>query len=813
MSRPDDLAALDPLDPRRRSVASPHWTRVALAEFAHALPALLAAMVLVRMVELVLGRPGGTEPMAMALTVGFALLDDVLAIIRWLPGLFLLSLPVLRLRARLRLPALGLLWSLLLLAQVALSQYFLTARVPLGADLLGYSWDELHQTVATGGSFRLSTLLAVLLPLGTLWAVLWWRRDRPLPDPGGRWSVVALLLALVAFVLVSMLHARVRLPTESLHNLAINKMAWFTGDVLRWWLPENDDGLSDSVGEPREFRYLDAAYPFLRAERTPDVLGASMAPSETRPNLVFIVVEGLGRSFSGPGARLGSFTPFLDELAASGLSFQHAIAPQGRTFGVLPSLLGSLPFGEQGFTQAGAGMPRHHSLPSLLHGQGWRVLFHGGFDLSFDHTGTFMALQGADVRVGLHNFGPGYTRQSDALSWGYPDGEVFARALADLRRERGPFVSVIQTMSMHTPYRVPDHATWRARVEQRLQTLGVPPDQRAPWREYADIYASILYTDDALRRFFEQFQREPAYADTLFVITGDHRLPEIPMDTRIERYHVPLLIVGPRLRQPRRVAAVNSHFDVAPSLLAWLAHKHGLRTPAAVTWLGSGLDLSPVFRNRHDIPIKQTKTLLDDYVSGRWYYSQKQLYAIGPGLQIEPAHDTAAQLRLKRRLARFKHANRQLADDGRLMPDNAPVLLAWDDTSRDTPPTDVADGVAVVVAGVRVPEHAEPGGLVIEIDLANRGTRDASAFVPLAVLMDEQGRELSESYGRALTLAAGASASVLLPVKSLLPPGRYYLSVMPSHPDTGRRVGEGRYRLPVELRALSSAPPPTSEPP
>lgn len=813
MSRPDELAALDPLDPRRRSIASPHWMRIALAEFANALPALVAAMVLVRAVELVLGRPSGAEPMALALMVGFALLDDVLAFVRWLPVLFLLSLPALRLPARGRLPALGLLWSLLLLAQVGLSQYFLTARVPLGADLLGYSWDELRQTVATGGGIGVTTVLAVLLPVGALCGLLWWRRDRPLPDPGGRWSFVALLLALVASLLVSVLHTRLRLPTESLQNLAVNKTAWFAGDVLRWWLPENDEGLASGAADDREFQYLDPAYPFLRAERTPDVLSASMAPSETRPNLVFIVVEGLGRSFSGAGAPLGSFTPFLDELAATGLSFQHAIAPQGRTFGMLPSLLGSLPFGEQGFTQAGADMPRHHSLPSLLHGQGWRVLFHGGFDLSFDHTGTFMALQGADVRVGIHNFGPGYTRQSDALSWGYPDGEVFARALADLRRERGPFVSVIQTMSMHTPYRVPNHAAWRARVEQRLQTLGVPPDQREPWREYADIYASILYTDDALRRFFEQFQREPAYADTLFVITGDHRLPEIPMDTRIERYHVPLLIVGPRLRQPRRVGAVNSHFDVAPSLLAWLAHRHGLRTPAAVTWLGSGLDLSPVFRNRHDIPIKQTKTLLDDYISGRWYYSQKRLYAIGPGLRIEPAHDTVAELRLKRRLARFKQANMQLARDGRLMPDTAPTLLAWDDTSRDKPPSDAVDGAALVIADVRLPAQAEPGGLVIEIDFANRGTRDAPAFVPLAVLLDEQGRELSESYGRALTLAAGASASVLLPVKSLLPPGRYYLSVMPSHPDTGRRVGEGRYRLPVELRALSSATPPSPEPP
>jgi phosphoglycerol transferase MdoB-like AlkP superfamily enzyme len=64
------------------------------------------------------------------------------------------------------------------------------------------------------------------------------------------------------------------------------------------------------------------------------------------PNLVFIIVEGLGRNFSGPGARLGSFTPFLDELAGRSLYFENFLSGQGRTFGVLTTVFGSLPFGE-----------------------------------------------------------------------------------------------------------------------------------------------------------------------------------------------------------------------------------------------------------------------------------------------------------------------------------------------------------------------------------------------------------------------------------------------------------------------------------
>src|SRR5690606_41349715 len=90
---------------------------------------------------------------------------------------------------------------------------------------------------------------------------------------------------------------------------------------------------------------LDPADPFLHPDATPDALGPYFGPTRTGrpPNLVVIVVEGLGRSFSGPDAALGSFTPFLDELAGRSLYFDNFMANQGRTFGVLPALFGSLP--------------------------------------------------------------------------------------------------------------------------------------------------------------------------------------------------------------------------------------------------------------------------------------------------------------------------------------------------------------------------------------------------------------------------------------------------------------------------------------
>jgi len=77
------------------------------------------------------------------------------------------------------------------------------------------------------------------------------------------------------------------------------------------------------------------------------------------------------------------------------------------------------------------------------------------------------------------------------------------------------------------------------------------------------------------------------------MITGDRRLPELLVDTRIERYQVPLIVYSPLLKQPRAIKAAPSQFDIAPSLLAFLGHGYGLRAPDEVTWIGTGLDTEP----------------------------------------------------------------------------------------------------------------------------------------------------------------------------------------------------------------------------
>ncbi|HET8748424.1 MAG TPA: LTA synthase family protein, partial [Ramlibacter sp.] len=545
---------------------------------------------------------------------------------------------------------------------------------------------------------------------------------------------------------------------------------------------------------------LDPRFPFLHPEQTPDTLGAYFKPTSDGypPNVVVIVVEGLGRSFSGPGASLGSFTPFLDELATRSLYFDNFLANQGRTFGVLPSLFNAAPFAREGFTALGDRMPASPGLFSLLRAQGYHTAFYNGTDTRFDHEREFMQRQGVQTLVDKTTFGPGYALNPFS-EWGYADKELVSRVLADSAQQATPFLLAMQTISMHTAYKFPGQDAYVARFEQRLRELHIPQGELATYRANADIYSTVLYTDDQLRRYFASVAAQPWYANTLFVITGDHRLPEIPMGEHIDRYRVPLVIFSPLLTQPRHFRAVSSHLDVTPSLLALLSHTYGLKRPAQTPWLGGALDTHDSFRNIHQWPLQQTKTSAPDYLAGRWWLHNGQLFELQEGMHLQPSDDADALAWATRRWDRYQQANaiflRQLA----LAPDDARTTLV---AYQAAPPAPAAGGDAPVAHGISTQsvELASVGDqLALKARFDNGDAQPSRTFVPLVVLTAEDGRELKEASGQPMQLPAHGHQQVQLGLpRPETCAGRCYVSVIPSDPETGKPVGQGRYHVPVD---------------
>jgi phosphoglycerol transferase MdoB-like AlkP superfamily enzyme len=608
-----------------------------------------------------------------------ALVFDMLSFLEMLPFLFIpffiIYVSTRTMKSRFR--AFGVAGSIIIILYAMLIKYFATALVPLGADLFGYSLKEIQETISGGLTIDPISVFLFVIPVAVFWAsfkVLYSRKSIP-----PAYTLIIVGTGVVLACTVSGLPARTSFASELSYDLALNKAMYFTRESYAYFSragTRNGEATTTRGHTGRSenrpgFTYVNAEYPFLRTDETRDVLGEFFKVDPTRPpNLVFILVEGLGRAFSGPNAYLGSFTPFLDELAGKSLYWENFLASQGRTFAALPSILASLPFAEQGFNDLGKRMPKHLSLMSILKHNGYRLKFYIGGDPDFDNERLFLQRQGVDVLVGIDDYDKTYVK-SPGTSWGYPDREVMRKALeTDRRDSRQPYISFVQTLSMHTSYSIPDQAEYIKRVEDRMDQLGFDKKQKESHRTYEKIYSTILYTDDALRFFFEEYAKLPAYRNSIFIITGDHRLPEIEMSTKIDRFHVPLIIFSPLLKRTARIESISSQLDITPSLLAFLKKNYHVDVPSLVTWVGSGLDTDPSFRNIHQYPLKHTKVNLIDYISGMYFIDQDVLFSIGKDLDLEPIQDERKKNELIAEFNQYKALNDRFTRELKLIPDS-----------------------------------------------------------------------------------------------------------------------------------------------
>ncbi|MBV9989238.1 MAG: sulfatase-like hydrolase/transferase [Chitinophagaceae bacterium] len=565
--------------------------------------------------------------------------------------------------------------SLFILIQVALSQYFITTLVPLGADLWTYSWADIEQTVGAAGGVGWGVIAGLLLVL-LITIVAFIFMPRRLRPNGGLATVLLLALFAANIRNVVAVTNKMQPGQEYSNNLALNKSYFFYRSSWLYFFPprEEEDIYSTAYSGNGSNAVDEKNYPFLHmVDSSADVLSPFLKKDSTRPDIVIIVVEGLGRAFTNKGAYLGNFTPFIDSLAGQSLYWPNFLSEGGRTFAVLPSLLGSLPFARNGFDELGNAMPDHLSLLNVLKNNGYHTSFYYGGDSHFDNMDIFMQKNSIDAINDEKTYPAGYIKMpasAAGFSWGYGDKELFRRYLETSAGVRQPSASVILTVSTHTPFLINEQDKYLQRFESRMTELGFSESRKAQARNYRYQYASILFTDDAVRGMIDQYRQRPGFRNTIFLITGDHRMPEIPMVSKLDRYHVPLLIYSPLLTRPAEFASVSTHFDVTPSLLAWLQQQYGLKVPEMAAWIGTGLDTARQFRNRHAYPLMQTKNEIIDFIMGEYMLSGSDLFKIDKTMGLDPQTDDAREGALRSALNRFKAKNNAFLQSMRLMPDS-----------------------------------------------------------------------------------------------------------------------------------------------
>lgn len=569
------------------------------------------------------------------------------------------------------------------ITHIGLIQYFNSALVPLGADIYGYSMADIKQTLeAAGGISTLaiiglllfSGIIIYLLHLGYTFIKLPYKISLSLP-------IIALACL---FLNLNNLSQPFQLSSDYANNLALNKSDFFYKSSYNYFFPTlyeldiyADSYIGDYEGEDVDilsFKYIDEEnYPFLHKNNTPDVLSSFIKTSDTKPNIVIVLVEGLGRAFTNKGAYLGNFTPFIDSLSNQSLYWKNFLSQGGRTFAVLPSLMASLPFGENGFLALGNKMPKHLSLFNVLKTNGYQTSFYYGGESKFDNMKLF--LEQNKVSINDYDSFPKNAiklppSSTSGFSWGYSDKAMFKHYLNTNKPNKTPYLSVLLTVATHSPFLVEEQDKYNKRFEERLNELNFDAATKQNRRNYKAQFASILYADDAIKEFFNDYKKRPDFKNTIFLITGDHRLPEIPMASKIDRYHVPLIIYSPMLKRTEQFASVSTHFDIAPSIFSYLKNNHNIKTPTISSFMGDGLDTLKSFRNIHSYPLIQTKTDINDYVMGNYHLNGKSLFEFNQKMEEENIDDEDIKNRIQNLFNTFKRKSKSITVDKEIIPDS-----------------------------------------------------------------------------------------------------------------------------------------------
>lgn len=289
----------------------------------------------------------------------------------------------------------------------------------------------------------------------------------------------------------------------------------------------------------------------------PDTLRTTLFKTE-RPNVIFVILESFSSRLMTTLGGEPDIAVQMDSLAKEGVLFTNFYANSFRTDRGLVAILSGYP--AQPTTSIMKYPRKTQNLPAIagsLRGAGYRTKYYYGGDADFTNMRSYLMSSGFENIISDQDF-----PVSERLSkWGAHDHLVFNRLLEDMKVEAAdttsaenarPFFQVLQTSSSHEPFEVP----YRRLANDRLN--------------------AFAYTDSCVGDFVKRFRELPQWKNTVLVLVPDHlgAYPEHLNNLSVDRYQIPLLLIGGAVSEPRRIDIYGSQHDIAATLLAQLSLPH-----------------------------------------------------------------------------------------------------------------------------------------------------------------------------------------------------------------------------------------------
>jgi phosphoglycerol transferase MdoB-like AlkP superfamily enzyme len=279
--------------------------------------------------------------------------------------------------------------------------------------------------------------------------------------------------------------------------------------------------------------------------------------SDNPPNVILILGESLASvAINCLKSKFPyELSPSFDSLADEGVLFTNIYSAGAHTYtGIMGALYGypAIPGGS--IMKELVSQNAFWGLPSILRKKGYNTTFFCTHDPNFDNMQGFLMSNGMMRVYSLFDYSP--TEKMSTL--GVPDHVMFDHAVDIIKQRQGKrFFATLLTASNHGPWLVPE-----------VPFIRVPETEKL-----AKELNAFKYADWALGRFIRMIENDPAFANTIIVITGDHgKLVNPTRDLDLSHYEAPILILDTNHRLPRgvRVNRLGSQTDLLATIMGLL---------------------------------------------------------------------------------------------------------------------------------------------------------------------------------------------------------------------------------------------------
>ncbi|MBD8387981.1 sulfatase-like hydrolase/transferase [Dysgonomonas sp. BGC7] len=340
-----------------------------------------------------------------------------------------------------------------------------------------------------------------------------------------------------------------------LNQLGINPSFYFMRDVIE--SSKSHYNVDSLITESEAITIVQKALnaPHNGEGESPIVREVVAEGEAKKMNVVVILMESMSYDLLKIRENGKEITPYLNSLLEKSYFFENFYSAGTHTnHGILATLYG-LPALFDRNMMKNVDIPLCEGLPYILQQQNYRTMFFMTHEAQYDNMNAFLLENGIEEIYSQEN----YPREKRRNSFGVADDYLFEYGLDKINeksKDKKPFFATLLTVSNHPPYIVPDEFKATSNDPQ---------------------YQIVAFADNAIRQFMEKAEKEEWFANTVFVLLGDHgkivgsQTYEMPLSYN----HIPCIIYSPAFdNAPQRLHQLGGQVDVLPTLLGLLNHSY-----------------------------------------------------------------------------------------------------------------------------------------------------------------------------------------------------------------------------------------------